>query len=203
MIKSLPRELVTTLRLTILLTVVCCVAYTYAVTGVANVLFPGQAGGSLLTRGGQTVGSKLIGQAFTQDKYFQGRPSPTVSETDASKAAAYNAQNSAGSNLAPSNQALVDRVRQSVADLRKANPTLTGDVPVDLVTGDFSGLDPYISPASAELQVARVARARNLDQVKVMALVQAHIEGRTFGILGEPHVNVLALNLALDDGAAG
>ena len=203
MLKTFPKDLLVTLRLMVVLTVVCCFAYTYAVTGVANVLFPSQAAGSLITHNGQVVGSQLIGQAFTQDKYFQGRPSPTVSETDATKAAPYNAQNSSGSNLAPSNQALVDRVRQAVADLKKANPTLSGDVPVDLVTGDFAGLDPYISPASAELQVPRIAAARKLDPAKVMALVQAHTDGRTLGMMGEPHVNVLALNLALDDGAAG
>jgi K+-transporting ATPase ATPase C chain len=203
MLKSLPRELATSLRLTLVLAVVCSIAYTYAVTGVAQVLFKSQANGSLITRSGQAVGSKLIGQNFTDAKYFQGRPSPTVSVTDATKADPYNAQNSAGSNLGPSNKALIDRVKASVADLRKANPSLTGDVPVDLVTTDFAGFDPYISPASAQLQVARVAAARGLDAGRVTKLVQDHTEGPTFGILGEAHVNVLMLNLALDDGAAG
>ena len=203
MLSAIPRDLLTSLRLMLVLAVVCCVGYTYAVTGVAQVIFPGQANGSLIMRGGQAVGSTLIGQNFTDARYFQGRPSATVSASDATKAEPYNAQNSMGSNLAPSNQALVDRVKASVADLKKANPTLTGDVPVDLVTTDFAGFDPFVSPASAELQVARIAAARNLDAARVMKLVHDHIEGPTFGILGESHVNVLTLNLALDDGAAG
>jgi len=203
MLKSIPRELATSLRLTLVLAVVCSLAYTYAVTGVAQVLFPAQANGSLITRGGEAVGSKLIGQNFTDAKYFWGRPSPTVSVSDATKADPYNAQNSGGSNLGPSNQALIDRVKASVAALKKANPSMSGDVPVDLVTTDFAGFDPYISPASAQLQVARIAVARSLDTARVMKLVQDHTEGRTFGILGEAHVNVLMLNLALDDGAAG
>jgi K+-transporting ATPase ATPase C chain len=203
MLKSFPRELATSLRLTLVLAVICSFAYTYAVTGVAQVLFPGQANGSLITHGGQAVGSRLIGQNFTDAKYFWGRPSPTVSVTDATKADPYNAQNSGGSNLGPSNKALIDRVKQSVAGLKKANPTLSGDVPVDLVTTDFAGFDPYISPASAQLQVSRVAAARSLDTARVTELLQDHLEGPTFGILGEAHVNVLMLNLALDDGAAG
>lgn len=203
MLKSLPRELATSLRLTIVLALVCCVGYTYAVTGVAQVLFHDQANGSLISRGGQTIGSRLIGQNFTDAQYFRGRPSPTMSVTDSTKAEPYNAQNSAGSNLGPTNMALIDRVKQSVADLRKANPTLTGDVPVDLVTTDFAGFDPYISPESAELQVSRIAAARSLDRARVTKLVQDHIEGPTLGILGEAHVNVLMLNMALDDGATG
>lgn len=203
MVKSLSRDLGTSARLIILMALVCCLAYTYAVTGVAQVLFSNQANGSLLTRGGQTVGSSLIGQNFTDPRYFAGRPSATVSETNATKAAPYNAQNSAGSNLGPSNKALVDRVKQSVQDVKKANPTLTGDVPVDLVTTDFSGFDPFISPASAQLQVARIAEVRQLDPSRVMALVKSHTEGPTLGIFGESHVNVLLLNIALDDGAAG
>jgi potassium-transporting ATPase KdpC subunit len=203
MLKSFPRELATSLRLTLVLALVCSLAYTYAVTGVAQVLFPAQANGSLITRGGQAVGSRLIGQNFTDARYFWGRPSPTVSVTDVTKADPYNAQSSAGSNLGPSNRALIDRVKLSVANLRKANPTLTGDVPVDLVTTDFAGFDPYITPASAQLQVTRVAAARGLDPSRVMAVVRAHIIGPTFGIFGESHVNVLLLNLALDDGAGG
>ena len=203
MVKSLPREFATSLRLVLLLAAVCCLAYTYAVTGVAQVLFPSQANGSIINRGGQAVGSTLIGQNFTDARYFIGRPSATVSATDATKAEPYNAQNSAGSNLGPSNKALIDRVKQSVLAVRKANPTLTGDVPVDLVTTDFSGFDPFITPASAELQVPRIAAARSLDPARVMALVKSHIDGPTLGIFGESHVNVLLLNLALDDGAAG
>jgi potassium-transporting ATPase KdpC subunit len=203
MVKSLPRDLGTSARLILLIALVCCVAYTYAVTGVAQVLFNSQANGSLINRGGQTVGSSLIGQNFTDPKYFAGRPSATVSETDATKAAPYNAQNSSGSNLGPSNQALVDRVKRAVAAVKKANPTFSGDVPVDLVTTDFSGFDPYITPASAELQVARIATARGLDPNRVLTLVMAHVQGPTLGIFGESHVNVLRLNIALDDGAAG
>ena len=203
MLKSLPRELNTSVRLILLMALVCCLAYTYAVTGVAQVLFPDQANGSIINHGGRAVGSKLIGQNFTDPKYFIGRPSATVSATDSTKAEPYNAQNSAGSNLGPSNQALIDRVKKSVAEVKKANPTFSGDVPVDLVTTDFSGFDPYITPASAELQVARVAGVRNLDPGRVMKLVKDHEEGATLGIFGESHVNVLMLNLALDDGAAG
>ena len=203
MLKSLPRELMTSFRLIIMMALVCCLAYTYAVTGVAQVLFSNQANGSLITRGGQAVGSKLIGQNFTDAKYFIGRPSATVSASDSTKAEPYNAQNSAGSNLGPSNQVLVDRVKKSVAEIRKANPAYSADIPVDLVTTDFSGFDPFITPAAAELQVARVAAARSLDANRVLSLVRGHEEGATFGVFGESHVNVLLLNLALDDGAAG
>lgn len=203
MLKSLPRELTTSLRLVLLVALVCCLAYTYAVTGVAQLLFHDQANGSIINHGGQAVGSKMIGQNFTDPRYFIGRPSATVSASDATKAEPYNAQNSAGSNLGPSNQALIDRVRKSVAEVKKANPTFNGDVPVDLVTTDFSGFDPYITPASAELQVTRIAGARSLDPNRVMALLKAHEEGPTMGIFGESHVNVLVLNIALDDGAAG
>jgi K+-transporting ATPase ATPase C chain len=203
MVKSLPRDLGTSARLILLMALVCCVAYTYAVTGVAQVLFKSQANGSLINRGGQTVGSSLIGQNFTDAKYFAGRPSATVSQTNATKPEPYNAENSSGSNLGPSNQALIDRVKKAVADIRKANPTFSGDVPVDLVTTDFSGFDPYITPASAELQVARIASARSLDPSRVVALVKAYVQGPTLGIFGESHVNVLQLNIALDDGAAG
>ena len=203
MLGSIPRDLLTSVRLVLVLVVACCLGYTYAVTGIAQVVFPNQANGSLISHGGQVVGSQLIGQNFTDARYFWGRPSPTVSVTDSTRAEPYNAQNSAGSNLGPSNKALIDRVKASVADLKKANPTLTGDVPVDLVTTDFAGFDPYISPASAELQVQRIATARNLDAARVLALVRAHVEGPSLGIFGESHVNVLLLNLALDDGAAG
>ena len=203
MLKSLPRDLITSVRLILLMAAACCLGYTYAVTGIAQVLFPGQANGSIISHGGQAVGSRLIGQNFTDPRYFIGRPSATVGVSDATKAEPYNAQNSMGSNLGPSNQALIDRVKKSVAEVRKANPTLKGDVPVDLVTTDFSGFDPYITPASAELQVARIAEIRHLDQARVMALVRTHEEGATLGIFGEAHVNVLMLNLALDDGAAG
>jgi K+-transporting ATPase ATPase C chain len=200
MVKALPRDLLTTFRFTILVVAIGCFAYTYAVTGVAQLMFPSQANGSIVSHGGQQVGSKLIGQNFSDPKYFQGRQSATVDAN--SSPLPYNAQSSGGSNLAPSNQALIDRVKQSVSDIKKANPTYTGDVPVDLVTADFSGFDPYITPASAQLQVARIAANRHLDPAKVQKVVDAHTEGPQLGVLGEKHVNVLALNLALDDGEA-
>jgi potassium-transporting ATPase KdpC subunit len=201
MLRAIPRDILTSLRFAVVLVAAGCFAYTYAVTGVAQLMFPSQANGSIISHGGQQVGSKLIGQNFTDPKYFQGRQSATV-DANASPAP-YNAANSGGSNLAPSNKALIDRVKQSVADVKKANPTLTGDVPVDLVTADFSGFDPNITPASAELQVPRIASARSLDPNRVMALVKSHIEGPSLGVLGEAHVNVLLVNIALDDGAAG
>ncbi|MGH7747798.1 MAG: potassium-transporting ATPase subunit KdpC, partial [Candidatus Dormibacteria bacterium] len=161
-------------------------------------LFHGNANGSLITVGNKVVGSRLIGQNFTSDKYFNGRPSATVDENDSTKPKPYNAANSAGDNLAPSNQALIDVVRQRVEAVRKANPTMTGDVPIDLVTTDFSGFDPDISEAAAMVQVDRVAKARGLDSAKVRALVVDHVNAASLGIFGVPHVNVLALNLALD-----
>jgi K+-transporting ATPase ATPase C chain len=196
------RESVRSLRLVIVFAAMALL-YGLAMTGMAQVLFNSQANGGLVTRNGSVVGAKLIGQNFTNARYFWGRPSATVSETDATKAAPYNAQNSSGSNLAPSNQALIDRIKASVSDLRKANPTLTGDVPVDLVTTSFSGFDPDITEAAALLQADRVAGARSLDPAAVRRLVEAHLEGRVLGVFGEPHVNVLLLNLALDDGGAG
>ncbi|MFY9614130.1 MAG: potassium-transporting ATPase subunit KdpC [Candidatus Dormiibacterota bacterium] len=200
MVRAIPRDLITTLRFTIVFVVICCFAYTFAVTGVAQLIFPSQANGSIVSHGGQQVGSKLIGQNFTDPKYFHGRQSATV-DANASPLP-YNAQASGGSNLAPTNQALIDRVKASVDDIKKNEPGLKGDVPVDLVTADFSGFDPYITPASAQLQVARIAANRHLDPAKVQRVVDAHTEGPQLGVLGEKHVNVLALNLALDDGEA-
>jgi K+-transporting ATPase ATPase C chain len=196
------REIVTALRLTLVLAVITGLFYPLAMTGIAQVVFNDQANGSLVSRNGSVVGSKLIGQNFTDPKYFHGRPSATVSETDATKAAPYNAQNSGGSNLAPSNQALIDRIKKQIADLRKTEPGLGPLVPVDMVTTDFSGFDPDISEANALVQVQRVAQARGLDPAAVKRLVESTLEGPSLGVFGESHVNVFKLNLALDDGAA-
>jgi K+-transporting ATPase ATPase C chain len=203
-VRSLPTELLRAARLTLVVAVVTGLIYPFVVTGVAQVVFHDQANGSLISKKGQLVGSKLIGQNFTDPKYFFGRPSATLNVSDATKSDPYNAQNSAGSNLAPSNQALIDRVTKAVAQIRKDN-NLPADsvVPVDLVTTDFSGFDPDITEAGALTQVNHVATARNLDPAKVRALVEKYVQGRVLGVFGEPHVNVLALNMALDGGEAG
>ncbi|HEV3095811.1 MAG TPA: K(+)-transporting ATPase subunit C [Candidatus Dormibacteraeota bacterium] len=203
-VKSLPSEVVRSIRLTLVVAVVTGLIYPLAITGISQVVFHDQANGSLITKNGQVIGSKLIGQNFTDPKYFFGRPSATVSITDATKSDPYNAQNSTGSNLAPSNKALIDRVSKAVAQIRKEN-NLPADsmVPVDLVTTDFSGFDPDITEAGALTQVNHVAIARNLDPAKVRALVEKYVQGRVLGVFGEPHVNVLALNMALDNGEAG
>jgi K+-transporting ATPase ATPase C chain len=167
------------------------IAYPLVVTGVSRLAFPAQAGGSLVVRDGRVVGSRLVGQAFDDPKFFWGRPSATGPMP-------YNAGASSGSNLGPLNPALTDAVTARIAALRAADSTVTGPVPIDLVTASGSGLDPHISPAAAEFQVARVARARGLTPGAVRELVARHREGRTFGLLGEPRVNVLELNLALE-----
>jgi len=186
------------------LTAVTGLIYPLAMTGAAQVLFPYQAQGSLIEQGGKTVGSALIGQAFTADKYFHGRPSATTAPDpkDASKtvSAPYNAANSGGSNLGPTSKALADRVRQDVATLKAENPS--APVPVDLVTTSGSGLDPDITPQAAQFQAARVAKARNLPEAEVLTLIDSQTDGRFLGLLGEPRVNVLKLNLALDQGGA-
>lgn len=175
-------------------------AYPMVVTGLAKVLFPRQAAGSLIQKDGKVIGSEWIGQSFTTPRDFWGRPSAT---TDAdSKPLPYNGANSGGSNLAPSNPDLAKAVQDRIAALRAADPETTGPVPVDLVTASGSGLDPHISPAAAAYQVHRVAKARSLDEAKVRELVNAHIEGPQLGVLGESRVNVLKLNLALNDLAA-
>ena len=163
-----------------------------AITAVAQVVFPDQANGSLIERDGQIIGSGLMGQSFDAPHYFWGRPSAT-------NPAPYNAAASSGSNDGPLSPALTARVQDRIDALRAADPGLTGPIPVDLVTASASGLDPQLSPAAAFVQVPRVARARGMDEAVVRNLVAEHVESRQFGLLGEPRVNVLKLNLALDD----
>jgi K+-transporting ATPase ATPase C chain len=179
----------------LMLTLVTGVAYPLLVTGIAYAAFPNQASGSLIVKDGKPVGSRLIGQSFDDAKYFWGRLSAT---SDANgKPLAYNGGSSSGSNLGPENPALVDEVKARIDALRAADPNDT-PIPVDLVTSSGSGLDPHISPAAAAYQVGRVAKARGLDEARVGELVRAHTEERQIGILGEPRVNVLELNMALD-----
>ena len=186
------------------LTIITGLIYPFVMTGVAGVIFPYQAQGSMIERDGKVVGSALIGQEFTGDGYFHGRPSATVAPdpNDSTKTvpAPYNAANSGGSNLGPTNKALIERVQGDVDKLKQENPS--APVPIDLVTTTGSGLDPDISPAAALFQVLRVAKARNMPEDRVRQLVDEHVEGRPFGFLGEPRVHVLALNLALDRAAA-
>ena len=177
--------------LLLLLTAVTGVAYPAVVGGLGHLLFPHEAGGSIVERDGKPVGSSLIGQSFTDPRYFWSRPSATTP-------AANNGASSSPSNQGPTNPALTDAVKQRIAALQAADPGNQAPVPVDLVTASGSGLDPEISPAAAEYQLARVARLRGLAQAKVRELVAAHTQGRQFGVLGEPRVNVVQLNLALD-----
>jgi len=177
--------------LLLLMTLLTGVVYPLVVTGIAHVLFPRQASGSLIVHGGNVVGSALIGQSFSDPGHFWGRPSATTPQP-------YNGIASNGSNLGPLNPALLDAVRERLTALHAADPGNIAPVPVDLVTSSGSGLDPHISPAAASYQAARVARARRLPLQRVQALIAAHTEGRLLGIIGEPRVNVLELNLALD-----
>jgi len=176
--------------LTVVLTVLTGLIYPLAVTGLSKVFFPHQANGSLIVLNGKVVGSELIGQKFTKPEYFHGRPSAAGD--------GYDAANSGATNLGPTNQHLIDRVRDDVKKFREENPTYTGPIPADMLTTSASGLDPHISPASAYAQVDRVAKARGTTPDAVRAIVEKHVEGRQFGIFGEPRVNVLLLNLDLD-----
>jgi len=176
-------------RTTLVFTVLTGVLYPGAVTGVSLVLFPGKAHGSLVTRDGKIIGSALIAQNFTRPEYFHPRPS----------AASYDASASTGSNFGPTNQKLIDRVKASIVQYRQENPDYTGPVPADAVTASASGLDPEISPANADVQATRVARARKLQPDQVRAVVAEIAEGRWLAFIGEPRINVLKLNLALDE----
>ena len=194
------KEIRPAIVLLVALTLITGLAYPLAMTGLAQVLFPKEANGSMIEKDGKVVGSAQIGQVFADDKYFHGRPSATNAPDpkDPTKTvdAPYNAANSMGSNLGPTNKALIDRVKGDVDKLKAENASAS--VPIDLVTTSGSGLDPHISPAAALFQVPRVAKARNLPEDRVRQLVEQNVEGRTLGLLGEPRVNVLALNLALD-----
>ena len=198
------REIRPAIVLIIALTLITGLAYPLAMTGLAQVLFPIQSNGGLIERNGQVVGSRLIGQVFAEDRYFHGRPSATTAPDpkDAAKTvdAPYNAANSGGSNLGPTSKGLIDRVKADVDKLKQENAS--APVPIDLVTTSGGGLDPHISPQAALFQAPRVAKARNMPEDRVRQLVEQHIEGRTFGLLGEPRVNVLVLNWALDRAAA-
>ena len=185
------KNLLAAVLMTIATTILFGIFYPLVVTALAQLLFPKQANGQLIGRGGQVIGSRLIGQPFTSARYFHPRPSAAGN--------GYDAANSGGSNLGPTNQKLVDRVKVAVDAAQSENPNVP--VPVDLVTASGSGLDPDISPASAYFQVPRVARAREISEEHLRELVAAHIQPRTIGILGEPRVNVLELNLALDQAA--
>jgi potassium-transporting ATPase KdpC subunit len=194
------REIRPAIVVLVALTLICGLVYPLAMTAIAQLAFPHQAQGSLIERNGTVVGSELIGQQFDSDKYFHGRPSATTAPDpkDPTKTipAPYNALNSGGSNLGPSNKALIDRVKGDMDKLKAENPS--GTVPADLVTTSASGLDPDISPEAALFQVPRIAKARNLPVERIRELVEDHTEGRLFGLLGELRVNVLKLNLALD-----
>ena len=198
------KEIRPAIVLLVALTLITGLAYPLAMTGIAGVIFPGQAQGSLVERDGKVVGSALIGQEFKGDKYFHGRPSATVAPdpADSTKTvpAPYNAANSGGSNLGPTSKALNDRVKDDVEKLKAENPSMP--VPIDLVTTTASGLDPDISPEGALFQLPRIAKARNMPEDRIRQLITEGTEGRLAGFLGEPRVNVLALNMALDSASS-
>jgi potassium-transporting ATPase KdpC subunit len=186
------RQLLPGLRMTIVMSVLTGLIYPGLVTGICQLVFPKQSDGSLIHKDGRVVGSELIGQNFSKPQYFQPRPSAAGND-------GYDATASGASNLGPTNKKLIDRVTASVESFRKDNPDYTGPVPADLVTASGSGLDPHLSPASAEAQIPRVAKARGVAEDQVRRLVRQFTEGRDLGFLGEPRVNVLLLNLALDE----
>jgi K+-transporting ATPase ATPase C chain len=194
------REIRPALVMIVLMTVITGLVYPLAMTGIAQAVFPYQANGSLIEKDGKVIGSALIGQNFTRPGYFHGRPSATsdTDPDDSSKTvpAPYNAANSSGSNAGPTAKALAERVKEDVEKFKAENPG--APVPMDLVTTSASGLDPDVSPEGALFQVPRVAKARNIDEARLRQLVQQHVEGRLFGLIGEPRVNVLRLNMALD-----
>jgi potassium-transporting ATPase KdpC subunit len=198
------REIRPAIVLIVALTLITGLIYPLAITGIAQILFPRQANGSLIRRDGKVVGSALIGQLFTADKYFHGRPSATTmpDPNDATKTvdAPYNAANSGGANLGPTNKALIARVEGDVKKLKAENREAA--IPIDLVTTSGGGLDPHISPDAAFFQAPRVAKARHMPEDRVRELIVQHLEGRLLGLLGEPRVNVLALNMALDRATA-
>jgi potassium-transporting ATPase KdpC subunit len=198
------REIRPAIVLVIALTLITGVAYPFAITGIAELIFPDKAQGSLVERDGKVVGSALIGQEFTSEGYFHGRPSATTTAdpNDSTKMvpAPYNAANSGGSNLGPTSKSLIERIQGDIEKLKQENPS--AQVPGDLVTTSGSGLDPDISPEAALFQVPRVAKARNLPENRVRQLVAEHMSDRLIGVFGEPRVNVLELNLALDRAAA-
>jgi K+-transporting ATPase ATPase C chain len=196
--RAILRQLRPAILLTLLLTLIAGILYPLVTTGVAQALFPSQANGSLVYQNGKAVGSRLIGQYWTQPQYFHGRPSATLNLQGTP--APYEADNSGGSNLGPTNSALTQTVQQRIAALKQENPDVPvgTPIPVDLVTASASGLDPDISVAAAYYQIPRVAKARGMSQTAVRAIVDQHITGRFLGLFGEPRVNVLDLNLALD-----
>jgi K+-transporting ATPase ATPase C chain len=179
------------LRIKLFMTVVLGILYPLAMTGVCQILFPYKANGSLITAGGKVIGSELIAQNFTKPEYFQPRPSAAGND-------GYDATSSGGSNFGPTNQKLIDRTKAAIEKFRKENPDFTGPLPADLVTASASGLDPHLSPDSAKAQASRVAKARGVSQDQVLQLIAQFTEAPDFGILGEPRVNVLKLNLAMD-----
>jgi potassium-transporting ATPase KdpC subunit len=200
------REIRPAILILVLLTLITGLAYPLAITGIANAMFPKQAQGSLIERDGKVVGSALIGQEFKEDKYFHGRPSATTAPdpADSTKTvpAPYNAANSGASNLGPTSKALNDRIKEDADKLKAENASSPVPIPIDLVTTSGSGLDPDISPEGALFQVPRVAKARNMPEDRVRQLVSDNTAGRLAGLFGEPRVNVLALNLALDAAAS-